>query len=55
MKARVQHPKVPERPQGRDGPWWSFRYWADEVQPDGSVRTVRMAGTASSQVSLSKS
>lgn len=41
LKTRVQHPKIHERQHGREGLWWSFRYWADEVQPDGSVRAVR--------------
>jgi integrase len=40
VKARVQHPKVLEA-KFREGWMWFFRYWADEVQPDGSVRTVR--------------
>lgn len=25
----------------RGGAYWYFRYWRDEVQPDGSVKTVR--------------
>lgn len=42
MKARVQHPKVHEALKSRqDGWWWFFRYWADEVRSDGTVRAVR--------------
>jgi len=40
VKARVQHPKVQEK-KCREGWMWFFRYWADEAQPDGSVKTVR--------------
>src|SRR5580704_2448341 len=40
VKARVQHPQVKPR-KDREGWPWIFRYWADEVQPDGSVRTLR--------------
>jgi len=39
---RVQHPKVHEAVKSRrDGWWWFFRYWADEVRPDGTAQTVR--------------
>ena len=42
VKARVQHPKVHEALKSRqDGWWWFFRYWADEVRPDGTVQTLR--------------
>ncbi len=42
MKARVQHPRVHEAIKSRqDGWWWFFRYWADEVRSDGTVRAVR--------------
>ncbi len=40
LKTRVQHPKVIERTD-RGGSYWYFRYWADEIQPDGSSKTVR--------------
>ena len=40
VKARVQHPQVKQR-RDRDGWPWLFRYWADEIQPDGTVKTVR--------------
>lgn len=40
VKARVQHPRVTQR---KDRPaWpWIFRYYADELQPDGSTKVVR--------------
>jgi integrase len=37
---RVQRPKVHER-KDRSSFYWFFRYRTDEVQPDGSVRTLR--------------
>jgi integrase len=37
---RVQHPKILEA-KFREGWMWFFRYYADEVQADGSVKTVR--------------
>lgn len=40
VKARVQHPQVKPR-KDREGWPWVFRYWHDEVQSDGSVRTRR--------------
>src|SRR3954447_18252452 len=40
VKARVQHPQVKPR-KDRPGWPWIFRYRADEVQPDGSMQTVR--------------
>jgi len=40
VKARVQHPQVKPR-KDREGWPWVFRYWHDEIQPDGSVRTLR--------------
>jgi integrase len=40
VKARVQHPQVKPR-KDREGWPWVFRYWFDEVQPDGSVKTLR--------------
>ena len=43
MKARVQHPHVKVR-KDRPGWPWIFRYRAEELQPDGSVKTVRKYG-----------
>src|ERR1019366_8195613 len=40
VKARVQHPQVKPR-KDRPGWPWIFRYRAEEVQSDGSVKTVR--------------
>src|SRR5580692_10665961 len=40
VKARVQHPQVKPR-KDRQGWPWIFRYRADEVQPDGSLKTLR--------------
>lgn len=40
VSARVQHPQVKPR-KDREGWPWVFRYRADEVQPDGSVKTLR--------------
>src|SRR5580658_1981539 len=40
VKARVQHPQVKPRKDRQDWPW-VFRYWFDEIQPDGSVKTLR--------------
>jgi integrase len=40
VKARVQHPKVTQR-KDRAGWPWIFRYYADEIQPDGSIKVVR--------------
>ena len=40
VKARVQHPQVKPR-KDRQGWPWVFRYWSDEIQPDGSVKTLR--------------
>ncbi|MGI8961481.1 MAG: tyrosine-type recombinase/integrase [Bryobacteraceae bacterium] len=40
VKARVQHPQVKPR-KDRQGCPWVFRYWADEMQPNGSLKTVR--------------
>ncbi len=37
---RVQRPKVHER-KDRGAFYWFFRYRADEMQPDGSVKTIR--------------
>ena len=40
MKARVQHPQVKAR-KDRQGWPWIFRYRADEIQADGSLKTLR--------------
>ena len=40
VKARVQHPQVKAR-KDREGWPWVFRYWADEIQLDGSFKAVR--------------
>lgn len=40
MKARVQHPQIKPR-KDRPGWPWVFRYRADEVQPDRTVKTLR--------------
>lgn len=40
VKARVQHPQVKPR-KDREGWPWIFRYWSDEIQPDGSVKELR--------------
>ena len=40
MKQRVQHPKINEC-RDRETPYWFFRYWSDEVAPDGTIKTSR--------------
>lgn len=40
LKRRVQHPKIHER-KDRGNYYWFFRYYADEIQSDGSVKTLR--------------
>src|SRR4051794_31588137 len=40
VKARVQHPQVKPR-KDRQGWPWIFRYRADEIQSDGSAKTLR--------------
>ena len=40
VKARVQHPQVKPR-KDRAGWPWVYRYRADEIQSDGSVKTLR--------------
>lgn len=40
MKARVQHPEVKQR-KDRAGWPWIFRYRQDELQPDGTIKTLR--------------
>ena len=40
VKARVQHPQVKQR-KDRQGWPWIFRYRADVIQSDGTVKTLR--------------
>ena len=40
VKARVQHPQVKPR-KDRQGAPWVFRYWSDDIQPDGTIKTRR--------------
>src|SRR5713226_2460651 len=40
VKARVQHPQVKPR-KDRQGWPWVFRYWSDEIQPDGTIKALR--------------
>ncbi len=40
LRRRVQHPKIHER-KDRGNYYWFFRYYADEIQSDGSVKTLR--------------
>src|SRR6202162_1813514 len=40
VKVRVQHPQVKPRKDRRGWPW-VFRYWYDELQSNGSVKTLR--------------
>ena len=40
VKVRVQHPQVKPR-KDRQGWPWVFRYWSDEIQPDGTIKTLR--------------
>jgi integrase len=40
LKVRIQHPGVHERTDRR-GSYWFFRYWADELQLDGTTRAIR--------------
>jgi integrase len=40
VKVRVQHPQVKPRKDRHDWPW-VFRYWHDEMQPDGTLKALR--------------
>lgn len=40
IKVRVQHPQVKPR-KDRQGAPWVFRYWHDEIGPDGAQKTLR--------------
>ena len=40
VRVRVQHPQVKPR-KDRQGWPWVFRYWHDQIQPDGSLKTLR--------------
>ncbi len=56
VKARVQHPQVKVRKDRKDQPW-VFRYWSDEVQPDGTVKTLRkyqVAGLSKGENAITK-
>ena len=44
LKQRVQHPKVHER-KDRGGHYWFFRYWHDELLPNGLIKTTRKCHT----------
>ena len=37
---REQHPQVLQRCD-RKGSYWFFRYWHEELLPDGSIKTTR--------------
>jgi hypothetical protein len=37
---RVQHPRALQRID-RKGTYWFFRYWHDELLPEGSIRATR--------------
>src|ERR1039457_4133305 len=56
VKVRVQHPQVKPR-KDRQGCPWVFRYWSDEVQPDGTVKTLRkyqVAGLSKGEGAITK-
>lgn len=56
VKVRVQHPQVKPR-KDRQGWPWVFRYWHDEIQPDGTVKTLRKyqsAGTSKGEGAITK-
>src|SRR5690349_11312363 len=56
VKARVQHPQVKVR-RDRQGCPWVFRYWTDEVQPNGTVKTLRkyhVAGPSKGEGAITK-
>jgi integrase len=56
VKVRVQHPQVKPR-KDRQGCPWVFRYWSDEVQPDGTVKTLRKyqsAGPSKGESAITK-
>jgi integrase len=56
VKVRVQHPQVKPR-KDRQGWPWVFRYWADEIQQDGTVKTLRKyqtGGTSKGEGAITK-
>jgi len=56
VKVRVQHPQVKPR-KDRQGWPWVFRYWHDEIQPDGTVKTLRKyqsAGASKGEDAITK-
>jgi len=40
LRHRVQHPRINECRDWK-APYWFFRYWHDELLPDGTVKTTR--------------
>ena len=40
LNKRVQHPRVHER-KDRKGAYWFFRYWHDDILPNGEMKTSR--------------
>lgn len=56
LKIRIQHPGVHERTD-RGGSYWYFRYWADVLQVDGTMKAVRkfqVVGPSKGENRLSK-
>src|ERR1017187_6928235 len=56
VRVRVQHPQVKPR-KDRQGWPWVFRYWHDEIQPDGTVKTLRKyqsAGASKGEGAITK-
>src|SRR5258708_25583083 len=56
VKARVQHPQVKPR-KDRQGWPWVFRYWSDEIQSDGTIKTLRkyqVVGPSKGEGAISK-
>lgn len=56
VKARVQHPQVKPR-KDRQGWPWVFRYWSDEIQTDGTIKTLRKyqsVGSSKGEGAISK-
>jgi integrase len=56
LNRRVQHPKVHER-KDRKGCYWFFRYWNDEMLPDGRIKAIRKfhtVGPSKGDTKLSK-
>ena len=54
---KVQHPQVHQRTD-RKGTYWFFRYWHEELLPDGSNKAIRKfhtIGPSQRQGSLTQS